>query len=171
MTIQPILLTNALLVDGDILREGRGAVLVKDGLIADVFWGEVPTNLPPSVHEIDCKGQIICPGLIDLQAFVGEPGAEHRETIAGATQSAASGGITTLLAMPETSPVIDDPAVVDFLLRRIRDTALIRVLPAAALTKGLEGKEIAEIGLLQEAGVVAFSNGSKSLSNAQMMPF
>jgi len=94
-----------------------------------------------------------------MLAFVGEPGAEHRETIATASLAAAAGGVTTLIASPATMPAIDDPAVVDFVLRRARDTGRVRLHPMAALTKGREGKEIAELGLLQQAGAVAFLMG------------
>jgi dihydroorotase len=104
-----------------------------------------------------------------MRAFIGEPGAEHRETIATASAAAAAGGVTTIVARPDTNPPVDDPAVVDFILRRARDTAKVRVLPTAALTKGLEGREIAEIGLLAEAGAVAFSDGPRSLANAGTM--
>ena len=104
-----------------------------------------------------------------MRAFVGEPGAEHRETIASASAAAAAGGVTTLVARPDTNPPVDDPAVVDFILRRARDAAKVRILPCAAITKGLEGEEIAEIGLLAEAGAVAFSDGPHSIADAQTM--
>ena len=104
-----------------------------------------------------------------MRAFIGEPGAEHRETIATASAAAAAGGVTTVLARPDTSPPVDEPAVVDFILRRARDTAKVRILPCAALTRGLEGREIAEIGLLGEAGAIAFSDGRCSVANAQVM--
>ena len=104
-----------------------------------------------------------------MRAFVGEPGAEHRETLASASQAAAAGGVTTIVCQPDTNPVIDDPAIVDFVLRRARDTAIVHVQPMAALTKGLEGKEMTEIGLLKAAGAVAFTDGAKSVTNAQVM--
>jgi dihydroorotase len=107
--------------------------------------------------------------LIDLRAFVGEPGFEYRETIATATAAAAAGGVTTIVASPETHPPVDDPAVVDFLQRRARDNGRVRVLPAAAITKALEGQEIAEFGLLSEAGAVAFTDGSLSIRNSQTL--
>ena len=118
---------------------------------------------------MDCGGDVVAPGLVDMRAFIGEPGAEHRETIASASAAAAAGGVTTLVARPDTNPPVDDPAVVDFILRRARDAARVRVLPSAALTKGLEGREIAEIGLLAEAGAIAFSDGPHSVANAQTM--
>ena len=118
---------------------------------------------------IDCRGFVLAPGLVDLQAFVGEPGAEHRETFASASRAAATGGITTLICRPDTDPVIDDPAIVDFILRRARAASSLRILPCAALTKGLAGQEMTEIGLLKEAGAVAFGDGHKSVMNAQLM--
>ena len=99
-----------------------------------------------------------------MRAFVGEPGAEHRETLASASAAAAAGGVTTLVCMPDTNPVIDEPAIVDFVLRRARDTACVNVLPAAAITKGLAGQEMTEIGLLQEAGAVAFTDGLQAVA-------
>ncbi len=118
---------------------------------------------------IDCRGKLVAPGLIDMRAFVGEPGAEYRETLASASQAAAAGGVTTIVCQPDTSPVIDDPAIVDFVLRRARDTAIVHVQPMAALTKGLRGEEMAEIGLLKAAGAIAFTDGAKSVTNAQVM--
>jgi dihydroorotase len=104
-----------------------------------------------------------------MRAFVGEPGAEHRETFASASAAAAAGGVTSLVTRPDTSPPVDDPAVVDFILRRARDGANVRIFPSAALTKGLMGREIAEIGLLAEAGAVAFCDGTRSVADAQTM--
>src|SRR5205085_7508047 len=90
-------------------------------------------------------------------------------TLATASQAAAAGGVTTIVCQPDTNPVIDDPAIVDFLLRRARDTAIVHVQPMAALTKGLGGEEMAEIGLLKAAGAVAFSDGIRSVTNASVM--
>jgi dihydroorotase len=125
--------------------------------------------VPEGTEVIDCSGHLVAPGLIDMRAFVGEPGAEHRETIASASQAAAAGGVTTIVCQPETTPAIDDPAIVDFVLRRARDTAIVHVHPMAALTKGLKGQELAEIGLLKAAGAVAFTDGARSVRNAQVM--
>jgi len=166
---QPIALVGARLIDPAAGRETHGGVLVVDGVIKDLGPAVGPATVPSHAHIIECQGDVVAPGLIDMRAFVGEPGAEHRETIATATAAAAAGGITTILARPDTSPPVDEPAVVDFLLRRARDTGKVRVLPMAALTKGLAGREIAEIGLLQQAGAVAFGDGAASLRNAQVM--
>ncbi len=166
---QPLALVNGRVLDPLTGKETRGGVLVIDGVIRDLGSSVIPAALPPHAHVIDCAGDVIAPGLIDMCAFVGEPGAEHRETIATATAAAAAGGVTTILARPDTNPPVDEPAVVDFLLRRARDTGQVRVLPVAALTKGLSGVEIAEIGLLQEAGAIAFSDATRSLRDAQVM--
>ncbi len=166
---QPLALVNARLIDPAAARESRGGVLVIDGSIRDLGAAVTAANLPPHAQIVDCAGDIVAPGLIDMRAFVGEPGAEHRETIATATAAAAAGGVTTILTRPDTNPPVDEPAVVDFLLRRARDTGRVRVLPSAALTRGLAGDEIAEIGLLQEAGAVAFSDGARSVRNARVM--
>lgn len=168
MTMRPILLTNATLCDPATGRQAPGHVLVRDGLIQDVGWGPV-AGVPDDAETVDCGGHVLSPGLIDLRAFVGEPGAEHRETLASASAAAAAGGVTTLVCMPDTNPVIDGPAIVDFVLRRARDTASVHVLPAAAITKGLAGQEMTEFGLLQEAGAVAFTDGLKAVANAQVM--
>ena len=140
----------------------------RTAMIAEIVWGLVPPARE-GAQSIDCGGDIVCPGLIDAQVFVGEPGAEHPETISTVTRAAAAGGVTTLLATPDSDPPVDDPAVVDFLKRLARDKGKVRVLACAALTKGLRGEEIAEIGLLQEAGAVAFSNGPHSVANALVM--
>jgi dihydroorotase len=163
---RPLALVNARLIDPAREREGFGGVLVVDGRIADVGPA---VAAPPEARIIDCAGDVVCPGLIDMRAFIGEPGAEPRETIASASAAAAAGGVTTLVARPDTTPPVDDPAVVDFILRRARDAAKVRVLPCAAITKGLRGEEIAEIGLLAEAGAVAFSDGAHSIADARTM--
>ena len=163
-----VLLADACLVDPASGREERGSVLLQDGLVADVAWGAAPAT-PEGASVIDCNGLILAPGLVDLRAFTGEPGAEHRETLKSASEAAAAGGVTTLVCMPDTNPVIDDPAIVDFVLRRARDTAIVTIHPAAAITKGLQGREMTEFGLLGEAGAVAFTDGARSVTNAQVM--
>jgi dihydroorotase len=146
---RPVALVNARLVDPSGGTQIRGGVLALGGLIA---------GLGPSVTA----------DTTDMRACIGEPGAEYRETLASASAAAAAGGVTTLIARPDTSPPVDDPAVVDFLMRRARD-ARVRILPCAALTKGLAGEEMAEIGLLREAGAVAFSNGPHSIRDSGVL--
>ncbi len=161
-------LINARLIDPSSERDEAGGLLIENGIIADLGV-HLRRNAPDGAAIIDCGGKILCPGLIDMQVFTGEPGHEHRETLATASRAAAAGGITTMVCMPNTEPVIDDVALVDFMQRRARDTAIVHVHPMAAMTKGLKGKEMAEIGLLKSAGAVAFSNGKTSVANAQVM--
>ena len=169
MSQAPIALVNARLVDPAAGTETKGGVIVAEGLIAAVGADVTRDQVGSGATVVDCGGDVVSPGLIDMRVFVGEPGAEFRETIATASAAAAAGGVTTIIALPDTHPPIDDPAVVDFLRRRARDTARVRVLPSAALTKGLGGKEIAEYGLLKEAGAVAFTDGFRSIRNSQVM--
>ena len=166
---RPLALVNAKLVDPAQGTQQTGGVLVVDGAITALGPRVAAPHLPAWAEVIDCGGDVVAPGLIDMCAFIGEPGAEHRETIATATAAAAAGGVTTIIARPDTNPPVDEPAVVDFLLRRARDTGRVRVLPAAALTKGLNGTEISEVGLLQEAGAVAFSDAMLSVQNTRVM--
>jgi dihydroorotase len=147
----------------------RGDVLIADGQIKDTKRGIGAAGVPEGTEVYDCKGKVVAPGLIDMRAFIGEPGAGHRETLASASEAAAAGGVTTIICQPDTSPTIDDPATVDFVLRRARDTAIVHVHPMAALTKGLAGEEMTEIGLLKAAGAVAFTDGAKSVTNAQVL--
>src|ERR1700728_2992274 len=165
----PIAFVNARLIDPVQETETRGGLIVIDGVIAGVGAKVTRDQLPAEARLVDCAGDVVSPGLVDMRAFVGEPGAEHRETIASASAAAAAGGVTTLVTRPHTNPPVDDPAVVDFILRRARDAAKVRILPSAAITKGLRGREIAEIGLLSEAGGVAFSDGKHFVATAQTM--
>ncbi len=162
-------LVNARLVDPVAGTETRGGVLVEQGFIRQVGPNVTASSLPAGVSTIDCRGDVVAPGLVDMHAFVGEPGAEYRETIATATKAAAAGGVTSILSLPDTNPPVDEAAVVDFLMRRARDTGRVRILPCAALTKGLRGEDIAEIGLLLQAGAIAFSDGSRSIANARIL--
>ncbi|MEA2992692.1 MAG: dihydroorotase [Alphaproteobacteria bacterium] len=166
---RPILLANARIVDPSRDLDISGDLLIADGVVREAKRGIGAAGVPEGTEIVDCRGRIVAPGLIDMRAFIGEPGAGHRETLASASQAGAAGGVTTIICQPDTSPVIDDPAIVDFVLRRARDTAIVHVHPMAALTKGLEGKEMTEIGLLKAAGAVAFTDGEKSVTNAQVM--
>ena len=139
---RPLVFTNARLVDPASGREAPGAMLVQNGAIADIAWDEPVRPGPAEAEVVDCGGLVLAPGLVDMRAFVGEPGAEHRETLKTASEAAAAGGVTTVVCMPDTDPVVDEPSIVDFLLRRARDTAIVNIHPAAALTKGLEGREM-----------------------------
>jgi dihydroorotase len=159
---------NARLVDPASGKDQPGGLLVRDGLIADL-GAHLRRNAPERTRVVDCKGHMLCPGLIDMQVFTGEPGQEHRETLKTASQAAAAGGVTTMVVMPDTEPVIDQVALVDFIQRRARDNAAVNVHVMAAMTRGLKGQEMTEIGLLKRAGAIAFTNGKTSVSNARVM--
>ncbi|WP_306028407.1 dihydroorotase [Stappia sp. MMSF_3263] len=168
-TPTPILLANARVIDPASGIDEQGSVLLVDGRIAAAGTAALNQGAPEGTQVIDVAGAVVAPGLIDIGVTVGEPGGEHRETLASASQAAAAGGVTTIVTSPQTDPVIDDPALVDFILRRARDTAVVNVHPLAALTKHLGGEEMSEIGLLREAGAVGFSNGHRSVTHSGMM--
>ena len=138
---RPILLANARGGEPSRDFDGPGDVLIADGVIRDSRRGIGAAGVPEGTDIINCAGMVVAPGLIDMRAFVGEPGASHRETFASASQAAAAGGITTIICQPDTSPVIDNSATVDFVLRRARDTAIVNIHPIAALTKVMRGQE------------------------------
>jgi dihydroorotase len=144
----------------------EGELLVQDGKIAD-FGPSL--GAPEGAEIIEAEGAILCPGLVDMRAAIGEPGYEYRESVSSAAKAAAAGGITTIAVLPETNPVIDDPALVHFLRARGEETGSITLLPYAAATRGLAGKELAEYGLLQQAGAVAFTDGSKPIASSRLM--
>ena len=161
-----LLIRNARLIDPASGLDQLGAILVIAGRIAD--FGAVITP-PDGIPSLDADGAILCPGLVDMRAEVGEPGAEHRETIASAAQAAAAGGITTLAALPDSTPAIDDPALVRHMRARGEETGSLTILPYAAATKGCRGEELAELGLLREAGAAAFTDGARAIASARMM--
>jgi dihydroorotase len=166
---RPILLANARIIDPSRDLDTNGDVLIADGQIRDTKRGIGAAGVPEGTEIFNCHGKVVAPGLVDMRAFIGEPGAGHRETFASASEAAAAGGVTTIICQPDTSPAIDDPATVDFVLRRARDTAIVHVHPMAALTKELAGEEMTPIGLLKAAGAVAFTDGAKSVTNAQVL--
>ncbi|MYZ46684.1 dihydroorotase [Propylenella binzhouense] len=165
----PLVVEAARIVDPSRGLDAVGSVVALGGRIAAAGPEALNQGIPEGAIRIDGAGRTVVPGLVDMRVFVGEPGGEHRETLATASRAAAAGGVTTLITMPDTDPVIDDPALVDFLLRRARDTAHVHVHPMAALTQGLKGEELSEFGLLKEAGAVAFTEGRRSLRSAQVM--
>ncbi len=159
---------NASLVAPAQALKGPGGILIEDGWILDVGPRVTRDSVGSGAAVTDCAGLTLIPGLIDMRVFTGEPGNEYRETLASASEAAAAGGVTTMIVMPNTQPVIDDAALVDFILRRARDTASVRVAPMAAITKGLAGELMTEIGLLGEAGAVAVTDGTRAVANANV---
>jgi dihydroorotase len=162
-------LKNARIVDPSRSLDEVGTIIVENDRIVASGADARNQGVPEGALIIDCKGKAVLPGLVDARVFIGEPGAEHRETIASASHAAAAGGVTSIVMMPDTDPVIDNVALVEFVMRTARDTAVINVYPAAAVTKGLHGEEMTEIGLLREAGAVAITEGRRSIANSQLM--
>ena len=166
---RPVVFVNARVVDPSRRLDAPGAVIVADRRIVAAGPEAARAARPAGADIVDCRGAIVAPGLVDMRVFVGEPGAEHRETFASAGQAAAAGGVTTIVTMPDTEPVIDDIALVDFIARRARDEAAVRVYPMAALTRGLAGKEMTELRLLGEAGAIGFTDGRHSITNSALL--
>jgi len=165
---QPIAFQNARLVDPESRYDGPGSLIVSEGVIADVAKGRSFNELSSDVRVIDCNGALLAPGLIDLRVKTGEPGAEPKETLKSAAQAAAAGGVTSMVVQPDTDPAIDDPAMVDFILRRARDIELVNVYPAGAATKGLKGQHLAEIGLMRDAGCVFITDSDHSIVDSRV---
>jgi dihydroorotase len=158
---------NARVIDPASGLDEKGGVLIENGVIADVGAG-IAKTMAGDV-KIDAKGKALAPGLIDLRVKTGEPGAENKETLETAGDSAAAGGVTTFVVMPDTNPVIDSVALVDFITRRAESVAKVKVLPTAGLTIGLDGLKMAEIGLIREAGAAFFTNGDKPVEDAGVL--
>jgi dihydroorotase len=143
-----------------------GELLLRDGVIVD-FGPSL--GRPDGAAVISEDGAVLCPGIVDIRADLGEPGFEYRETIASAALAASAGGITTLAALPDSEPAIDDPALVHMLITRGRETGAVTILPYGAATRGCLGEELAELGLLREAGAVAFTDGTRAIASSGMM--
>jgi len=163
------LFVNARIMDPSQGLDIHADVLVERGKIVKIGKKLPRNHTNKDFKTIDCKGKILTTGLVDLRTFTGEPGSEHRETIKSASKAAAAGGVTSFVMMPDTTPVIDDVALVDFVRQRANEKSRVHILPAAALSKGMAGEEMTEFGLLQEAGAVAFTDGRQTVASAQMM--
>jgi len=169
MAPRPLAFVNARLVDPESRYDGPGALIAENGVIAAVTREVGFADLSPDIKTIDCNGAMLAPGLIDLRVKTGEPGAEPKETLKSAARAAAAGGVTSIVVQPDTEPAIDDPSVVDFILRRARDIELVHVYPAGAATKRLAGAEIAEMGLMREAGCVYVTDADRPIVDSKVM--
>ncbi len=159
------LFANARLIQPVALTDSMGAVLVEDGVIAGVY-DETPTVKGAQV--IECGGMCLAPGIIDIGVKVSEPGERHKESFRSAGRAAAAGGVTTIVTRPDTLPAIDTPETLEFVERRAQEDAPVHVLPMAALTKGRAGREMTEIGFLQDAGAVAFTDCDRVIVNTKV---
>ena len=163
-------LLNARIIDPkNQFDEIGGLIIDEKGFIKAVGKNVSNQNIPKNSEQIDLKGKILLPGLVDMRVFVGEPGYEYKENFRTLSNAALSGGVTSVVSMPNTSPVIDNVSMVDFLKRRGRDKSKINIFPAASLTKNTEGKEMTEFGLLKRKGIAAFTDGVKTIQNPEVM--
>ena len=161
---------NANIVDPhNSLNENGGLIISENGEIEAIGKKVNINNLPTREKVVDLKGKYIFPGLVDMRVFVGEPGYEYKENFRTLSNAALAGGVTSVVTMPNTDPVIDNVSIVDFLKRRGRDKAKINIFPSASLTKNIEGTNMTEFGLLQSKGIIAFTDGSKTIQNTQLM--
>ena len=163
-------LQNLRIIDPSRRLDETGTIIIgDDGRILAAGSDAQNQGVPEGATVRDCRGLVATPGLVDARVYVGEPGLEHTETIESASRAAAAGGITSFIMMPDTDPVLDDIALVEYVQKTARDRAVVNVYPAAALTKGLAGTEMTEIGLLQKSGAVAFTNGRRGLSDTLLL--
>ncbi len=160
---------NARLLDPASGLDSHGALFTEGKEIADLGPRLFADGVPEGIEAIDCAGHCLAPGLVDMHVHLREPGHEHKETIASGSRSAAAGGVTTMACMPNTDPVIDDSALIEYIQRRARETSLVKVYAFGAITRGLKGEQITEMGLLAEAGAVGFSDDGLPVADALVM--
>ena len=165
----PVVYFNARIVDPASGTDIKGALVTEGGTIRDFGPALFKDALPFDCERIDCGGKVLAPGLVDMRVQLREPGEEHKETIQTAADAASAGGVTAMVCLPNTDPVIDDVSGVEFIARRAREVRATKVFCYAAATQGLEGKELAEMGLLAEMGALGFTDGPRALGEAQVM--
>tara|TARA_Y100001970_G_scaffold90828_1_gene114578 strand:+ start:45 stop:1331 length:1287 start_codon:yes stop_codon:yes gene_type:complete len=151
------------------LDEVGGLIINENGKIDAVGKKVNKSNIPSREKYIDLGNKHLFPGIVDMRVFVGEPGYEYKENFKTLSNAALSGGVTSVVTMPNTSPIIDNVSIVDFLKRRGRDKSKINIYPTASLTKNLEGKNMTEFGLLQKKGIIGFTDGIKTIQNSRLM--
>ena len=151
------------------LDEVGGLIINENGKIDAVGKKVNKNNIPSREKYIDLSNKHLFPGIVDMRVFVGEPGYEYKENFKTLSNAALSGGVTSVVTMPNTSPIIDNVSIVDFLKRRGRDKSKINIYPTASLTKNLEGKNMTEFGLLQKKGIIGFTDGIKTIQNSRLM--
>ncbi|WP_347140476.1 dihydroorotase [Paracoccus sp. SSK6] len=157
------LFTNARLIDPEAQTDTLGSLLVRDGVIEGI-----DADAPEGATVIDCNGRVLAPGIIDWGVKIGEPGERHKESFRSAGLAAAAGGVTTIVARPDTMPPIDTPESLEFVTRRAGDAA-VNIRHMAALTKAREGREMVEIGFLTDAGAVAFTDGVRQVADTRLL--
>ncbi len=165
----PTAYVNARLLDPRSGLDAPGALYADKGVIQDLGPRLFNDGVPEGVEVVDCAGACLAPGLVDMRVQLGEPGNEHKETIETASRAAAAGGVTSMVALPNTDPVVDDVAGIEFIARRAREEKLVKVYGYGAVTRRLEGRELVEIGLLSDYGALGFTDGLQAVASAQVM--
>ncbi|WP_374371949.1 dihydroorotase family protein [Dongia sp.] len=166
---RPLLLLNARIVDPASNHDERGGLLVKDEVIVDIGAHLGRDQAPAEAEIIDCGGHVLAPGLVDMRVQLREPGDEHQETIDTGSLAAAAGGVTSMVCLPNTNPIIDDVSGVEYIARRARETKRAKIYCYGALTQGLEGKDLVEMGMLSEFGALGFTDALHAVADTQVM--
>lgn len=168
-TAKNFALINARIVDHQKGEIKNGGLLIKNKIIEDFGSNVTKENISGNYEIVDCKNKLLSPGIVDIRAQIREPGQEHQETIKSVSKSASSGGITSLVCMPNTDPVIDQATLIHSIQRKAREVALTKIYCTGCITRNLMGKEICELQLMHEAGALGFTDATKSVSNARVM--
>ena len=164
------ILTNVRIIDPSQNIDEIGDIVIDDrGKIKSVGKSEKNSGSSKSIEKIDLKGNIAIPGIVDMKAFVGEPGFEYKENFRTLSQAALAGGVTSIVTMPNTKPIIDNVSMVDFIVRRGRDKSKVNLFPCASITRQIEGNQMTEFGLLKSRGVIGFSDVNKTIQNTELM--
>ena len=164
------ILTNVRIIDPSQNIDEIGDIVIDDrGKIKSVGKSEKNSGSSKSIEKIDLKGNIAIPGIVDMKAFVGEPGFEYKENFRTLSQVALAGGVTSIVTMPNTKPIIDNVSMVDFIIRRGRDKSKVNLFPCASITRQIEGNQMTEFGLLKARGVIGFSDVNKTIQNTELM--
>ncbi len=161
---------NARIIDPSQNLDVNGGLIVNEkGKIKAIGKNVGKGNIPSKADKIDLKGKVLIPGIIDMKVFIGEPGFEYKENFRSLSEAALSGGVTSVVSMPNTSPVIDNVSMVDFIVRRGRDKSNINIFPSATLTRSMDGKIMTEFGLLSKKGIIGFTDATKTVQNSEIM--
>jgi len=161
---------NARIIDPSQKMDEKGSLILdKNGKVKAIGKNVKKSDTESSAEIFDIKGNVLIPGIVDMKAFVGEPGYEYKENFRTLSQAALAGGVTSIVTMPNTKPIIDNVSMVDFIIRRGRDKAAVNLFPCASITKQTEGKLMTEFGLLSLRGIVGFSDVNKTVQNTELM--
>ena len=163
-------LTNVRIIDPSQKMDEKGSVVIdENGKIKSIGNNVKKTDSSPTAEVVDLKNNILIPGIVDMKAFVGEPGYEYKENFRTLSHAALAGGVTSIVTMPNTKPIIDNVSMVDFIIRRGRDKASVNLFPSATLTREIGGKQMTEFGLLSAKGIIGFTDVIKTIQNTETM--